>query len=367
MLTPKAEELVADLLRHNGKKEADIFFENGFNEIFGNIRRESSGDFPIAVFYAFKQAEIDSFGEASTGWETLLSGMIRSGWSITGTWPMRTELGNRMRNVDSNALASSIVLACRPRLSDAGITTRSAFLGALKDEMPAKLNELQQGAIAPVDLAQAAIGPGMAVFSRYAQVLESDGKPMTVRTALILINQILDEVLSEQEGDFDSDTRFCVQWFKNFGWDEGSFGDADNLARGRNTSVEGVQRGGVFRAVAGKAKLLPFSELPSDWHPETDERISLWEVVLNLAKALDEEGGDAAARLMAAARTRVDMDVAQELAYLLFAICEKRGLVQDAILFNGLGQSWSDLTAAARKHAASAPKLIQDGFTFDEE
>ncbi|MEV0735466.1 DUF1156 domain-containing protein [Streptomyces sp. NPDC050549] len=367
MLTPKAEELVADPLRHKGKKEADTFFENGFNEIFRNIRRESPDNFPTAVFYAFKQAETDSFGEASTGWETLLSGMIRSGWSITGTWPMRTELGNRMRNVDSNALASSIVLACRPRLSDAGITTRGAFLGALKDEMPAKLNELQQGAIAPVDLAQAAIGPGMAVFSRYAQVLESDGKPMTVRTALMLINQILDEVLSEQEGDFDSDTRFCVQWFKNFGWNEGSFGDADNLARGRNTSVEGVQRGGVFRAVAGTAKLLPFSELPSDWHPETDERISLWEVVLHLAKALDEEGGDAAARLMAAARTRVDMDVAQELAYLLFAICEKRGLAQDAILFNGLGQSWSDLTAAARKQAASAPKLIQDGFTFDEE
>jgi putative DNA methylase len=367
MLTPKREELVADPFRHNGKGEAEKFFESGFDRIFERIRFDAYPDAPISVFYAFKQSETDDHGEASTGWETLLAGLLRSGWAVTGTWPVRTERAGRTRHNASNALASSIVLACRPRPESAETTTRSAFLTALKDEMPKKLGELQQGAIAPVDLAQAAIGPGMAVFSRYAQVLESDGKPMSVHSALILINQALDEVLSEQEGDFDSDTRFCVQWFKNFGWSEGSFGDADNLARGRNTSVEGVQRGGVFRAVAGKAKLLPFSELPSDWHPETDERISLWEVVLHLAKALDEEGGDAAARLMAAARTRVDMDVAQELAYLLFAICEKRGQAQDAILFNGLGQSWSDLTAAARKQAASAPKLIQDGFTFDEE
>ncbi|MBX7473483.1 DUF1156 domain-containing protein [Streptomyces sp. MAG02] len=367
VLTPKSDELVADPFRHDNSTEAEEFFEDGFRRVFSQIRTGSTRDLPTTVFYAFKQSETDDSGKASTGWETLLEGMIWAGWSVTGTWPMRTELGNRMRNVGSNALASSIVLSCRPRPESADTITRHIFLAALKDEMPTKLNELQQGAIAPVDLAQAAIGPGMAVFSRYAQVLESDGKPMTVRTALTLINQTLDEVLSEQEGDFDSDTRFCVQWFKNFGWNEGSFGDADNLARGRNTSVEGVQRGGVFRAVAGKAKLLPFSELPSEWHPETDERISLWEVVLHLAKALDEEGGDAAARLMAAARTRVDMDVAQELAYLLFAICEKRGLTQDAILFNGLGQSWSDLTAAARKQAASAPRLIQDGFTFDEE
>ncbi|MGW4991504.1 DUF1156 domain-containing protein [Streptomyces mirabilis] len=367
LLTPKSEELIADPFRHGSDARAEEFFEDGFVSVFTNLRKDSDHRAPISVYYAFRQSESDHEGEASTGWETLLEGMIRSGWVVTGTWPMRTERSGRTRHIASNALASSIVLACRPRSEDAATITRASFLEALKDEMPEKLGELQQGAIPPVDLAQAAIGPGMAVFSRYAQVLESDGKPMSVRTALVLINQTLDEVLSEQEGDFDSDTRFCVQWFKNFGWNEGSFGDADNLARGRNTSVEGVQRGGVFRAVAGKAKLLPFSELPSDWHPETDERISLWEVVLHLAKALDEEGGDAAARLMAAARARIDMDVAQELAYLLFAICEKRGLAQDAILFNGLGQSWSDLTAAARKQAASAPQLIQDGFTFDEE
>ncbi|MGP3948460.1 DUF1156 domain-containing protein [Streptomyces sp. 7N604] len=367
MLTPKSAELVADPFRSGGRREAEEFFRSGFERTFSNIRKDSMLSFPAAVFYAFKQSETDAEGQASTGWETLLQGMLRSGWAVTGTWPMRTEMGNRMRNIDSNALASSIVLACRPRPENAETITRRAFLAALKDEMPTKLNELQQGAIAPVDLAQATIGPGMAVFSRYAQVLEPDGKPMSVRTALTLINQILDEVLSEQEGDFDADTRFCVQWLKNFGWTEGSFGDADNLARGRNTSVEGVRRGGVFLAHEGKARLLPFSELPQDWHPESQERISLWQVVLHLAKALDQDGGEAAARLMAAARLRVDMDVAQELAYLLFAICEKRGLAQDAILFNGLGQSWSDLTAAARKQAISTPKPIQDGFTFDEE
>ncbi|MET7269682.1 DUF1156 domain-containing protein [Streptomyces sp. NPDC005908] len=367
MLTPKSEELVADEFRHGGKKEAERFFEGGFEKVFESIRSGYTEDFPITVFYAFKQSESTDQGDASTGWETLLSGMIRSGWTVTGTWPMRTERAGRTRHISSNALASSIVLACRPRPENATMITRHSFLAALKSEMPEKLGELQQGAIAPVDLAQAAIGPGMAVFSRYTQVLEPDGKSMSVRTALTLINQVLDEVLSEQEGDFDADTRFCVQWFKNFGWGEGSFGDADNLARGRNTSVEGVQRGGCFRAVAGKARLLPFPDLQANWHPETDERISLWEVVLHLAKALDEEGGDTAARLMASARTRVDMDVAQELAYLLFAICEKRGLTQDAILFNGLGQSWSDLTAAARKQATSAPKPIQDGFMFDEE
>ncbi|RPK49464.1 hypothetical protein EES37_07455 [Streptomyces sp. ADI91-18] len=367
MLTPKSEELVADEFRQGGKKAAEKFFEDGFEKVFENIRADYSEDFPITVFYAFKQSESNDQGESSTGWETLLAGMIRAGWAITGTWPMRTERTGRTRQISSNALASSIVLACRPRPESATTTTRRAFLAALKEEMPLKLSELQQGAIAPVDLAQAAIGPGMAVFSRYAQVLEVDGKPMAVRTALTLINQILDEVLSEQEGDFDADSRFCVQWFKEFGWSDGSFGDADNMARGRNTSVEGVQRGGIFRAVAGKARLIPFAELSSDWHPETDERISLWEVVLHLAKALDEDGGGAAARLMAAARTRVDIDVAQELAYLLFSLCEKRGLTQDAILFNGLGQSWSDLTAAARREAVAKPKPVQEGFTFDDQ
>lgn len=369
MLTPKSEELVADPFRHNGREAAERFFEDGFERVFGRIRQDAQSDYPITVFYAFKQAEIDAHGQASTGWETLLAGMIREGWSVTATWPMRTELGNRMRNVASNALASSIVLACRPRPDDAPTTTSRGFLYDLKAELPAKLNELQQGAIAPVDLAQAAIGPGMAVFSRYARVVEPDGKSMTVRTALTLINQVLDEVLSAQESDFDADTRFCVKWFTQFGWNESDSGTADTLARAMNTSVEGVQRGQVFRAVAGKARLLPFEELAGRWDPVADDRISVWEVVLQLAKVLDSEGGPEAARLMALAGTRpdVDLDAAKELAYLLFSLCEKRGLTQDAILFNGLGQSWSDLTSAASRVPRPAPKPVQDRLVELEE
>ncbi|GGK73384.1 DUF1156 domain-containing protein [Streptomyces flaveus] len=367
MLTPKDEELVADPFRRGGKEESERFFEDGFRRVFHRIRENADASYPMTIFYAFKQSETDVDGQASTGWETLLTGLLREGWTVTGTWPMRTERTSRTRNNASNALASSIVLACRPRPDDAETVSRRAFLSALKAEMPTKLNELQQGAIAPVDLGQAAIGPGMAVFSRYTRVLEPDGRAMTVRTALTEINRTLDEVLSEQEGDFDPDTRFCVQWFRNFGWSEGIFGDADNLARQRNTSVDGVQHGGVFRAVAGKARLLPFSELSDDWHPLTEDRISLWSVVLRLAKTLEDEGVEPAARLMAAARDRVDMDAAQELAYLLFSICENRRLAQDAILFNGLGQSWSDLTVASRNPSIAVPSTVEDTLPFNEE
>ncbi|WP_030969975.1 DUF1156 domain-containing protein [Streptomyces sp. NRRL S-1824] len=367
MLTPKSQELVADPFRHGSDEAAERFFEDGFFRVFSNLRRDNDIDYPIAVYYAFRQTEKTEHGQVSTGWETLLSGMISAGWSVVGTWPMRTERTGRPRDNEANALASSVVLVCKPRPHDAPTATRRQFIADLNSQIPQALSELQQGAIRPGDLGQAAIGPGMAIFSGCSQVLESSGQPMSVHAALELINQALDAALSEQEGDFDSITRFCVQWFRQFGWNEDKYDQANNMARGRNTSIDAVERSGVFRARAGKARLLSFSELPSDWHVVTDERTSLWEVVLHLAKTLDEEGGDAAARLMAEARTRVDVDVAQELAYLLFAICEKRGMAQDAILFNGLGQSWSDLTAAARKQTISAPKPVQDGFTFDEE
>lgn len=222
------------------------------------------------------------------------------------------------------------------------------------DELPTALREMQQGSIAPVDLAQAAIGPGMAVFTRYRSVIEADGSPMTVRTALALINAALDEVLAEQEGDFDADTRFCVKWFSQFGWDEQPYGRAEELSRATNTSVDGLVRGGVFWARAGKARLLTLDELSAGWDPATDERVSGWEVVVRLAKALDAHGGEEAARLMAAAGQRVDIDTAKELAYLLYSTCERKGWTQSALLFNGLGTSWSDLASAARVGAAAA-------------
>ncbi len=239
-------------------------------------------------------------------------------------------------------------------------------MASLKTELPASLRELQQGSIAPVDLAQAAIGPGMRVFSSYSKVVEADGSDMTVRTALALINQMLDEVLTEQEGDFDADTRFCVKWFSQYGWDDGPSGTADTLSRATNTSVAGLERAGVFRARAGKARLLGFAELPSAWDPLADDRISVWEVVVHLAKTLDASGGETAARLMATAGQRVDLDTAKELAYLLFATCEKRGWTQIALLFNGLGTSWSDLSSAARTAAGASP-ATQAALNFDDD
>ncbi|MDF2092590.1 DUF1156 domain-containing protein [Knoellia sp. 3-2P3] len=366
MLTPKSEELVATPYRFEGsKKSAEEHFERGFVRTFTRIRENQADDVPVAVFYAFKQAESDDTGVASTGWETMLNGLIEAGLMITATWPMRTERPDRAVGLGANALASSIVLACRPRPAAAEATNRRGFIAALKGELPEALRHLQQGSVAPVDLAQAAIGPGMAVFTRYGQVLEADGSIMTVRTALALINQVLDETLSEQEGDFDADTRFCVAWFSEFGWNEGQFGRADDLARAKNTSVAGLQRGGVFHAAAGKARLVAPEDLREGWDPLTDDRTSVWEVALHIAKALSEQGTGAAAALMAAAGQRVDLDTVKELAYLLYSVCERRGWTQSAILFNALGTTWSDLDGAARQQAASRP-ATQSAFTFDE-
>ena len=247
------------------------------------------------------------------------------------------------------------MLALRPRPPTAEAVTRRAFLAALKSELPRALRDLQQGSIAPVDFAQAAIGPGMAVFSRYRTVVEADGSAMTVRTALALINHALDEVLTEQEGDFDADTRFCVKWFTQFGWDETDFGHADQLSRSTNTSVDGLVRGGVFWARAGRARLLAPDDLSDGWNPLTDDRISVWEAVVRLGKTLDQQGGEEAARLMGAVAQRVDLDTAKELAYLLFAICEKKKWTDTALLFNGLGTSWSDLSAVARAGGSRTP------------
>jgi putative DNA methylase len=242
---------------------------------------------------------------------------------------------------------------------------RRQFINALKSELPLALRNMQQGSVAPVDLAQATIGPGMAVFSRYARVVEADGSDMTVRTALALINQVLDEVLVEQEGDFDADTRFCVKWFSQFGWNEAAAGEADVLARATNTAVNGLVRGGVFRAVAGKARLVAPDELSADWDPLTDERVSVWEVVVRLAHALTEVGVDGAAPLFASAGQRVDLDTAQELAYLLYALCEKKGWTDSARLFNALGSSWSDVTTASR--SLPQDEGTQSAFDFDDE
>jgi len=362
-LTPKVEELVANPFRHGGKRGACEFFEIGFEHVFARARKHALEDYPIAVYYAFKQTGLESEGIASTGWATLLEGMIRSGWTITGTWPMRTENGSRLRGQGSNALASSIVLALRPRHITAEATSRRGFLGALKAELLNALRELQQGAIAPVDLAQSTIGPGMAVFSRYAKVVEADGSSMTVKTALALINQALDEVLAEQDSDVDPDTRFCIKWFTQYGWSEQSFGEADVLARATNTSVDGLARGGVATSKAGRVKLRSPAELNSAWDPLADDRISLWEATMHLARSLDTEGGETTARLMSAVGQRVELEAVQLLAYRLYELTQATR-AQDALLFNGLGTSWADLTTSARR-VDITPKSAQSAFDFD--
>ena len=250
LLTPKSDELIANPFRHNN---ADKFFEGRFADVFRSICERTPFGFPTTVFYAFKQAETDDDGgHASTGWETLLEGMISSGWAVTGTWPIRTELSNRMRGIESNALASSVVLACRPRPATATFTDRRGLINALRDEFPDALRKLEQGKVAPADLRQAAIGPGMAVFSRYARVNEPGGSPMRVRAALALINQVLDEKLSQLEGNVSADTRWCVEWFKQYGFDQGPYGSAETLSKGIDTSITGMERAGVLVSRAGR-------------------------------------------------------------------------------------------------------------------
>ena len=265
LLTPKSSELVANPFRH---PNANDFFEHGFMEVFHSICEAAIPGYPMTVFYAFKQTEKDNDGSrASTGWETLLEGMIYAGWAITGTWPIRTENASRLRGQDANALASSIVLACRPRPADAGFTDRRGLINTLREEFPEALRNLEQGKIAPVDLRQAAIGPGMAVFSRYSRVTEPDGTPMRVRSALSLINQVLDETLSQLEGDVSADTRWCVEWFKQFGFDQGPFATAETLSKAIDTGVNGLERAGVLVSRAGKVKLQSVRDIPDFYDP----------------------------------------------------------------------------------------------------
>ncbi|HXE98733.1 MAG TPA: DUF1156 domain-containing protein, partial [Solirubrobacterales bacterium] len=313
VLVPKAEELVANPYRHDGKDGAKQFFEHGFREVFARARKSALSDFPVTVYYAFKQSNAGDDGVASTGWETLLEGMIRSGWAITATWPMRSELSNRMLSRGTNALASSIVLALRPRPEDAPTTDRRGLIAALHDELPDALRKLQQGAIAPVDLPQAAIGPGMAVFSRYSKVIEDDGSPMTVRSALARINEILDQVLNEQEGDFDPTTRFAIGWYRQHGYDTADFGGADNLARARNTSVERMAQDGILKSAAGKVTLLGPTGMPEDYDVSGDDSFSTWEALQHLIARLDRDGVPMAGELLASAQERVDGPVDPEL------------------------------------------------------
>ena len=367
MLTPKADELVANPYRHDGKQGAEKFFIEGFNSVFHRIREDDANpDVPMTVYYAYKQQDSGKDGTSSTGWHTLLDGLIQSGWEITATWPMRSELKNRMLSQGTNALASSILLACRPRPAEARAVTRRAFVLALKSELPEALRTLMQGVIAPVDLAQAAIGPGISVFSRYAKVREANGSDMSVKDALQLINATLDEVLGEQESDLDADTRFAVRWYRQYGWGADISGIADQLARSADTSLAELQRGGIFEAKGGKARLLSPTQLNEAWDPAADEHVSVWEATVRLAAVLAKDGADKIAELLPAVGEKVSLDAVKELGFLLFHEAEKNKDTDDAILFNGLVSSWSDLNEQARQIVAH-PKAHQETLSIGKE
>lgn len=370
LLVPKAEELVANPYRHSGKEGAKAFFETGFREVFANARKVASSEFPITVFYAFKQSESDEDGEASSGWETLLEGMIREGWVITSTWPFRTETASRMLAQGKNVLASSIVLSLRPRPDDAPTTDRRGFIAALEAELPDALRKLQQGQIAPVDLPQAAIGPGMAVFSRYIKVLEPDAKQMTVRSALARINEVLDQVLNEQEGDFDAPSRFAIAWYRQHGYGVGKFGDADNLARARNTSVDVMDRDEILISRAGNVQLIRPADLPWDYDVLRDSHTSNWEALHHLIRVLERDGIAPAGDFLQAALARpdlvVDADLVKELAHLLFRIAEGNGWTKDALSFNNLVTSWPEILEVARSKSTPMEKQFALDFDGDE-
>jgi putative DNA methylase len=351
LAVPKTEELVATPYRHGGKEQAETFFLDGMTKAMHRLVEQAHPAFPVTIYYAFKQSETESSeGTSSTGWETFLDAVIRAGFALSGTWPMRTELSNRMIGSGTNALASSIVLVCRRRAATAPTVTRRDFVTKLKDELPQALAHLQAGNIAPVDLAQAAIGPGMAVYTRYAKVLDAEGKPLSVREALALINQTLDEALAEQEGDFDSDTRWALAWFEQSGFGEGEFGVADVLARAKNTSVKGLEEAGLLASARGKVRLLAPKDLPADWDPSLDKRLTAWEAVHHLIRVLDA-GGETAAAVMVQ-KLGKHADVARELAYRLYTLCERKKWAAEAKAYNNLVVSWSGIESHA---AADAP------------
>jgi len=362
LAVPKAEELVATPYRHGSKKKAETFFLDGMTLAMHCLAEQAHPAFPVTIYYAFKQSESGGTeGTTSTGWDTFLAAVIEAGFAISGTWPIRTEMKARQIAMGTNALASSIVLVCRPRTADAPTATRRDFVAALKAELPVALAHLQRGNIAPVDLQQAAIGPGMAVYTRFAKVLDAEGKQLTVREALALINQTLDEALAEQEGDFDADSRWALAWFEQSGFAEGEYGVAEQLSKSKNTSVAGMVNAGILASSRGKVRLLRPDELPADWDPTTDPRLTAWEMVHHLIRAL-EYGGESAAAALVATLGGTKAEIARELSYRLYTLCERKKRAAEALSYNGLVQSWPEIARLARDGGAA---VIEQGALFD--
>ena len=359
LTVPKAEELIATPYRHGNMEKADEFFLVGMTKAIRRLVEQCHPGFPVSIYYAFKQSETKGRSAGGrTGWESFLDAVIRSGFTLTGTWPMRTEYTGNLKK-GTNALASSIVLVCRRRSKDAPLATRREFVSALRTELPTALAHLQSGNIAPVDLAQAAIGPGMAVFTRYSKVLDAQGNRVSVGDALALINQTLDEVLTEQEGEFDPDTRWALAWFEQQGFVEGEYGVAETLSKAKNTSIDGIVEGGILTSRGGKVRLLRPGELAGDWDPTADNRLTVWEAVHYLVHALESSGDSAAAELVHQLGGLAE--TARELAYRLYTICERKNRAEEASSYNGLVQSWPEIAQLARERApAEQGELFRD-------
>jgi putative DNA methylase len=356
---PKSEELVATPYRHGTKQKAETFFLDGMTQAMHNLAVQAHPAAPITIYYAFKQSETETKeGTSSTGWETFLGAVLKSGLAVTGTWPMHTEGDNRQVGIGTNALASSIILVCRPRAKDAGTISQRQFVRMLNEALPLALDAMTRESeglhspVAPVDLSQAIIGPGMAIFSRYDAVLEAEGTPMTVKTALQLINRFL------AEDDFDADTQFCLHWFEQHGWETGKFGEADTLARAKGTSVAGVRQSGVVESGGGNVRLLRWKEYPADWDPARDARLPVWEALHQLIRAYNAEGDSGAARVLAGVAAKAE--AARQLAYRLYTLCERAGRAEDARAYNEVVTGWSGIESAAVKVSTPQQRTLFD-------
>lgn len=361
MAVPKAEELVATPYRHGSKEKAEQFFLDGMTKAMHRLAEQAHPVFPTTIYYAFKQSDTTDVGTGNTGWETFLEAVLKAGFAISGTWPMRTELGRRMVGAGTNALASSIVLVCRPCDTHAATISRREFIKELKQELSEAIDVMIGGAegvspVAPVDLAQAVIGPGMAIFSKYAAVLEADGSAMKVHDALLLINR----AIIESGDDFDADTQFALSWFDEQGWSEGEFGKADVLARAKGTSVAGVAEAGVIESGAGKVRLLKWAQYPGDWSPEQDHRKSIWEALHHLIRVFNQQGETAAGSLLARMHER--SEAMRQLAYRLYPLCERKSWAEDARAYNELIIAWPEILAASAEAGHKGEQLGLDMF-----
>tara|TARA_B100000212_G_scaffold336040_1_gene308816 strand:+ start:3490 stop:6393 length:2904 start_codon:yes stop_codon:yes gene_type:complete len=362
--TPKQEELVANQFLHDNKKNAELFFMDGMTKVMTNLSSQSHPCYPITIYYAFKQSETNvNSGTSSTGWETFLTSLINSDLCIKGTWPIRTERPTGVKK-GTNSLASSIVLVCEKRKSNNSIL-RNDFKRKLTKDLPLSIQKLAKGNIAPVDLAQAVIGPGMAIYSSVKSILNPDDTKMSVRQALIEINNVVDDYLSQNEGELDEDSRFAVTFFESFGYTEREFGDAEGLAKARNVSVEGIVKAGILNSVGGKVNLITREDLPEDWDPLQDDRLCIWEATQHLIKRLEIKGEHEAAELLNKLKRITSLgDISsrcKSLAYRLFIHCEKNNYAEEALAYNSLIIAWPELeqiTAQNHKETTIQTKLV---------